>query len=68
MYKTEFFELSSGSLILASCPWYGLAVNFENTWIKQKCHTLNPSFNKETGDKDRNYKADDTFVSVHSIF
>jgi len=62
------FEFSSGSLILGSCDWYGLAVNFENFWIKQKWHTLNLPFNKETRDKNRNYKADHTVVSAHSLF
>lgn len=46
------FELSSRSLLLASCNRNGLAVNFDNTWAKQKYHVPNPSVNKETWGKD----------------
>lgn len=45
-------ELSSRSLLLASRNRYGLAVNFDNTWAKQKYHVPNPSVNKERWGKD----------------
>lgn len=32
------FELSSSSLLLASCNQYGLIVDFEKAWSKWKCH------------------------------
>lgn len=44
-------ELSSRSLLLASCNQYKLLVNFDNTWTKKKCHVLSSPIKRDMSQK-----------------
>lgn len=46
--QNRTFELTSRSLLLASCNRYRLVVGFINTCTKQKWQVLNPPVNRET--------------------
>lgn len=57
-------EVLRGSLILASCPWYELVANLQNTYIKQKWILQSI----ETGDKaPQNYKTESICLCMLSI-